>query len=109
MQGVEHPQICAPGTAFDPTDGRCVLEADAACNSDTCSQIEGGTGLAASTESCEMYNYCFEGVTIDQGQCQPGLAFDSVTNRCMRREEATCFPGTSLTRVHVPAAPIAGA
>lgn len=98
VNGKEIPQECAPGTAFDPTTESCRLEDEVDCNSDTCATLPGGTGVAPSPDSCEAYHYCFEGAKLQRGQCQFGLAFDTVTMRCVIAREATCFPGTSVSR-----------
>lgn len=98
VNGKEVPQECAPGTAFDPVTESCRLENEVVCGSDTCAMLDGGTGLAPSPQSCVAYHYCFEGAKIQLGQCQSGLAFDSVTMRCMLAQDATCFPGTSIRR-----------
>lgn len=88
------PQKCAPGTAFNDAIGTCDLAENVNCPLDTCAALDTGVGIAPSPEDCETYYYCYNSAILQRGRCQSGLSFDTVTSRCVRSNEAACFPGT---------------
>lgn len=98
---------CGPGWSYNPVQlepygGSC--EENYQCQESSISENvqvltpaqpcpERGTAFRMHEQDCSLYYYCRDGVERLQS-C--GLdQFDMFTGRCVQRNQATCFPGTS--------------